>query len=273
MKSISQKIRDLRIEKGMSQKDLENIFKMARALNISVEYFDTEKCERNLLTSARKNMQSLSELYKIGRGPSSSHTIGPEKAALLFKERNPDADLFVVILYGSLAKTGKGHCTDVVLKNTFYPINCSVKFDYNDNGIEHPNTMDIYAYKNDSELDKIRVFSIGGGSILIAGENVINHQTVYKHNSFCEIAEYCKKREIRLWEYVYEREENIENFLSDIWEAMKNSIKRGLQDEGVLPGGLNVYKKAKFLYNSQHIDESSETRENRLVCSYAYAVG
>lgn len=296
MNSISKKIRVLRTDKGMSQKDLanilgisdravskwenglsmpslENIFKMAKAFNISVEYFNTEKCEQKSFSSVRKNMQSLSDLYKIGRGPSSSHTIGPEKAALLFKKRNPDADLFVVTLYGSLAKTGKGHCTDTVLENTFSPISCNVKFDYNDYDIKHPNTMDICAYKNNSQLDKIRVFSIGGGSIIIDGEKVTNPPTIYEHNSFCEIAEYCKKHEIRLWEYVYEREDNIESFLNDIWVAMKHSIKSGIADEGVLPGGLNVYKKAKFLYNSQHINESSEIRENRLVCSYAYAVG
>lgn len=296
MNSISQKIKLLRAEKGISQKELakilgisdkavskwenglsnpslENIFKMANAFHMSSEYFNVEKREQYSFSDGRRTMKSLSELYKIGRGPSSSHTIGPEKAALLFKEKHPDADLFVAVLYGSLAKTGKGHCTDTVLKNTFHPIRCNVKFDYSECNIAHPNTMDIYAYKNNLELDKIRVFSIGGGSILIDGENLVNPPTVYEHNSFCEISDYCKKHELRLWQYVYEREENIEIFLRDIWIAMKNSIKRGLEDEGVLPGGLNVYKKAKFLYNSQHINESSEIRENRLVCSYAYAIG
>lgn len=260
-------------ETGLSNPSLENIFKIAKIFDISVDFFDAATEKDYNFFDKEKNMESLTELYKIGRGPSSSHTIAPEKAALKFKDKHTDADLFVVILYGSLAKTGKGHCTDTILKKAFSPIKCDVKFNHLERDIEHPNTMDILAYKENVEIDKIRVFSIGGGSILIKGENVNPQQAVYEHSSFTEIANYCKTNNLKLWEYVFARENNIEKFLNEIWTAMKTSITSGLESEGVLPGGLNVYKKAKFLFNNQHINESAEIRENRLVCSYAYAVG
>ena len=107
-------------------------------------------------------MKSIRSIYKIGLGPSSSHTMGPEKACVLFKEKNSDADEFKAILYGSLAKTGKGHCTDSVIENTLSPIPCKVEFDYLKTDIEHPNTMDLLAYKNGEQVDFIRVFSVAG---------------------------------------------------------------------------------------------------------------
>lgn len=312
MKDLSDKIKLLRVETGLSQKELgnvlgisdravfkwengiskpslDNIFKLSSFFRVSPEYFNINNSKvtgKTVLNDSdsyvepdfdsigiKKDMESLTELYKIGRGPSSSHTIGPEKAAMEFKVKNPEADLFVVVLYGSLAKTGKGHCTESVIKKTFSPVKCEVKFDYHDQNIPHPNTMDILAYKNNVELSNVRVFSIGGGSILTEGEEDKRRSKIYEHNTFSDIALYCKKNELKLWEYVFERENEAESFLHGIWDAMKASIKNGLEDEGVLPGGLNVCKKAKILYNSQHIDESSEIRENRLVCSYAYAVG
>lgn len=218
-------------------------------------------------------MDSLKELYKIGRGPSSSHTIGPERACIIFKERNPHAKRFKAVLYGSLAKTGKGHGTDEVIKKTFYPYSCDVYFDCSEQNIPHPNTMELLAYKDNSLLNRTRVFSVGGGSIVF--ENAIGQQPpeVYSLSKFSDIAAYCKDNRIRLWEFVKQNEgKDIEEHLASVWKAMKKSIMRGLDDEGILPGGLNVVKKAKALYNSQHVDETAQTRENRVVCAYAFAV-
>ena len=221
-------------------------------------------------------MKSLTNLYRIGRGPSSSHTIGPERAALYFKQKNPDAEGFSVTLYGSLAKTGKGHMTDAVLRQTLAPVPSEIIFDFetDENSFYHPNAMDMCAFKNGEEVDKIRVYSIGGGEIAVEGTDYVAPPEVYYENSFDEIADYCREHEIRIWEYVEEKEgPQIWDYLEEVWNQMKRTIKEGLKSEGVLAGGLGVQRKAAFLYNQYHMDESSETKENRIVCSYAFAVG
>lgn len=218
-------------------------------------------------------MKSLTELYKIGRGPSSSHTMGPEKAAKLFSERNKNALSFKAVLYGSLAKTGKGHGTDVVLKKTFTkPVD--VVFDFENTHLPHPNTMDLFAFDlNGKVIDSWRVYSVGGGTIEVEGESSIEPEDVYPHHTFEQIREYCDKEEINIPQYV-ERFEGAEirTYLAEIWEAMKNAIKQGLKASGVLPGGLNTERRAKILYQQRHIDETPQTKENRLVCAYAFAV-
>ncbi len=221
-------------------------------------------------------MKSLTNLYRIGKGPSSSHTIGPERAAKFFKEKHPEADGFTVTLYGSLAKTGKGHMTDAVIRQTFAPVPSEIIFDVDadETVFYHPNAMDIHAFKDGEELEKIRVYSIGGGEIVVDGTEYVAPPEVYYENSFDEIAEYCREHDIRIWEYVERMEgPHIWDYLEEVWTQMKRTIKEGLKAEGVLAGGLNVHRKAAFLYNQYHMDESSETKENRIVCSYAFAVG
>lgn len=218
-------------------------------------------------------MKSLKELYKIGRGPSSSHTMAPEKAVMLFEKKYPEAATFRAVLFGSLAQTGKGHGTNVVIKKTFTkPVR--VVFDCDTQDIPHPNTMDLYALDIDGNtIAKWRVISVGGGAIEVEGEKSIEPDEVYPHNSFEEIEKYCEKEELTIPEYVFRFDgEDIATYLKDIWEHMKAAIKQGLKADGILPGGLNTERKAKYLYNQRHIDESPETRENRIVCSYAFAV-
>ena len=112
----------------------------------------------------KPGMASLKELYKIGAGPSSSHTIGPERACLRFREQTPQADRFGAILYGSLAKTGKGHGTDQVILKTFSPLPCQITFDPVTGDLPHPNTMELIAYREDREIARAKVFSVGGGA-------------------------------------------------------------------------------------------------------------
>ncbi|MBR3934060.1 MAG: L-serine ammonia-lyase [Clostridia bacterium] len=259
-------------EKGLSSPTSKHIVFLAKVFNVSVEYFFNNG--RDKTTPVQKEgMESLCELYKIGRGPSSSHTIGPEKACSVFKEKNKNADFFKVTLYGSLAKTGKGHCSDEVIKKTFSPVCCEVEFNYLETNLPHPNTMDIKAFKNGEQIDSTRVQSVGGGSIVFDDNDFEKPKKVYKLSHFAQIAEYCKEKNIRLWEFALENEEpNFIEYMHDVWQAMKNSIKKGLNDEGILPGGLDVRKKAKSLMESQHIDETRETHENRVVCAYAFAV-
>ncbi len=261
-------------ESGLSNPSGQNLISLAKIFNVPVEVFFENSNKKTKKEETVCGMESLTELYKIGRGPSSSHTIGPEKACMIFKQRNKDADKYKAILYGSLAKTGKGHCTDEVIRKTFSPYDCEVEFNYIFDDIPHPNTMELISYKDNVEQERIKVFSIGGGSIIFENDVARNPKGIYRLDKFSSIAKYCEEKNIRLCEYVLENEgEGFLEYMNNIWEAMKTSIKSGLSDTGELPGGLGVHKKAKSLFNSQHVDESPVTKENRIVCAYAFAVG
>ena len=217
-------------------------------------------------------MQSLKKLYKIGIGPSSSHTMGPQYAAEYVNEKYPDAAFVKVILYGSLALTGEGHGTHTALSSTLKAKN-EIVFNTELQDLPHPNTLDFIIYDNDNnEIDKVRAMSIGGGEIRIEGQPSVTAPEVYPQKNFEEIKDYCLMNHLKLSDYVakYEGEE-IFPFLKSIWERMKLTVREGLAQEGTLPGGLEVERKAKFLYAQRHMDETPETRENRLVCAYAFA--
>ena len=217
-------------------------------------------------------MKSLRHLYKIGNGPSSSHTMGPEYASHYFLRVAPDADSYKVILYGSLALTGKGHLTDVSIKEVFGDRDVEIFFNTEEKDLPHENTMDFLAYKSGDVFARRRVMSIGGGDIRVEGEKSIEPPEIYSETCFKEIEGYCLSRNIRLSDYVYEREdENIKEYLAEVWQVMKAEIQAGLTTSGILPGGLNVERVAQLLYGRRHIDESPETRQNRIVCAYAFA--
>ncbi len=218
-------------------------------------------------------MKSIKDIYKIGKGPSSSHTMGPAKAMGIFVSENPDADSYEVTLYGSLSDTGRGHGTDIAIKSMCGDKPVRIIFNSADRDIPHENTMDIRAIRRSAAGEPMRVLSVGGGDIKILGRDEFDSPDIYPESSFTEISELCKKEGIRLSDYVVMREgEEIYSFLSKIWGVMTHSIHEGLTTSGILPGGLSVERKAQHLYNQRHIDESPVTRENRLVCSYAYAV-
>ncbi|MDD4571333.1 MAG: L-serine ammonia-lyase, iron-sulfur-dependent, subunit alpha [Clostridia bacterium] len=219
-------------------------------------------------------MKSIRQIYKIGRGPSSSHTMGPEKAALIFRNENPDADSYKIILYGSLAKTGKGHRTDVAVKKVMEPIKTEIVFCMDEKfELPHPNTIDFYAYKNSVEYATMKVASVGGGDITIQGRPDYELPEIYTESTFADIAKLCKHHNMRISDYVELNEgKEIWDFLYDVWKAMDSSIYDGLATTGILPGGLDVERKAQYLFNQRHIDESDSTKENRIVCAYAFAV-
>lgn len=219
-------------------------------------------------------MKSIREIYKIGKGPSSSHTMGPERAAKLFKSEYPDADAFQVILYGSLSKTGVGHGTDRVLREVLAPLPTQIVFSAEKLTNAHPNTLDLIAWKGGAEIGRLRVESIGGGDIRMPGKQDAAGEDVYLENSFAEIADFCKWRYIHtLSEYVELNEgPEIWDFLMEVWQTMKQSIEDGLHATGILPGGLGVQKKAKILYEQELSTEVPQVRECRLICAYAFAV-
>ena len=219
-------------------------------------------------------MKSLTHLYRIGKGPSSSHSMGPERAAHLLRELFPQADAFKVVLYGSLAKTGRGHMTEKVLEESFAPLPVEIIFDTeHDDDLEHPNAMDITPFKDGAALDTKRVYSIGGGAIRLADSDYVEAPEVYPHNSFSQISHYCLQKGIRIWQYAEEMEgPELWKHMDAVWQAMKNAIKEGLAASGTLPGGLEVQRKAGYLFRQFSPSEPPETRENRIVCAYAFAV-
>lgn len=210
-------------------------------------------------------MESLRELYKIGRGPSSSHTMGPEKICQEILN-NYQGDFFEVTLYGSLSFTGLGHLTDKIIRETLKNANVIFSKELN---LEHPNTMDIAIYKDNQIIGKERYYSIGGGSILRKGDNLKEKPQVYPHKNFQEIKDYCLEKNLRLYEYVYQHEDpGFKDYLRKIWLQMKETINLGLHQEGYLPGLLEVKRKAKSLLNDQ---KNKVSIELRLLSSYAYA--
>ena len=219
-------------------------------------------------------MKSIREIYKIGIGPSSSHTMGPERAAKRFRNEHPEADAFRVILYGSLSKTGVGHGTDRVLREVLSPLPTEIVFSKEELPKSHPNTMDLIAYKDGTEIACQRFESIGGGDIRLFGESQPEGEEVYIEHSFAEIADFCKWRYIHtLSEYVELNEgPEIWDFLMEVWQAMKQAIADGLAADGVLPGGLNVQRKAKYLFEQQPAENEPALREFQLIAAYAYAV-
>ncbi len=166
-------------------------------------------------------MKSIKSIYKIGYGPSSSHTMGPSYAAVEFLKLYPQADYIKVVLFGSLAKTGKGHGTDRAISETLANIPHEIVFDFESETKVHPNTLEFTAFKENKELGKKRYYSIGGGEIQ-SDENLINtEKPIYKENKFEEIAALCKSRNIRLSDYVFENEsEDIKTYLLAVWKTM-----------------------------------------------------
>ncbi len=219
-------------------------------------------------------MKSIREIYKIGKGPSSSHTMGPERAAKHFKEQYPDADAFRVVLYGSLSKTGVGHGTDRVIRQVLSPTAAEIVFSSEDLPDCHPNTMDLFALKNGEQIGTLRIESIGGGDIRVPGQTLLDTPEVYPENSFAEIADFCKWRYIeKLSDYVELNEgEGIWDFLMEVWLTMKQTIADGLSSEGVLPGGLNVQRKAKYLREQPEDALAPGMIEFKKIAAYAYAV-
>lgn len=220
-------------------------------------------------------MKSIRDIYKIGKGPSSSHTMGPGFAAGIFKEHHKDADSFKAILYGSLAKTGVGHGTDRVLVDTFSPIPVEVVISKEDpEDLKHPNTLDLIAIKNGEEVARQRYISIGGGDIIVDGHRgpVKKEEDVYLENSFAEIKQFCAFRYVNLDEYIELSEgKEIWDFLGEVWKAMEQEVEEGLSKTGELPGPLHVQRKAKFLHEQVPQNKHAELVESQLVCSYAYA--
>ncbi len=221
----------------------------------------------SLIDERRQVMESIQSIYKIGLGPSSSHTMAIEYICLDVLKKYPKKQ-YEVILYGSLALTGKGHFTDIVIEKTLR--NVTINFDHQTH-VEHPNTMDVVVLEKGEEIDCLRYESVGGGAFRLVGEE-ISQVDCYPHHSFEEIKAYCTEHGYSLSDYVKMHEnESLLPHLRYVWQVMQETIETGLEKNGVLPGQLRVKRKAKSLYDYVVKVEDKEETDFKELMSYAYA--
>ncbi|MEE1096607.1 MAG: L-serine ammonia-lyase [Paludibacteraceae bacterium] len=216
-------------------------------------------------------MQTIREIYRIGHGPSSSHTMGPRRAAELFLERHPNAAKYQAHLYGSLSATGKGHLTDAAIIDVIP----SIEIVWHDEFLPfHPNGLRFMAWdENEQLLEEWTVYSVGGGALSEGQDDKPQESpNIYPLTTLTQIAEYCEQMGWDYWEYVehYEGKE-IWDYLREVWQVMRESIERGLDHEGVLPGELRLRRKAPSYY-IKVAGYKDNLRTRGLVFSYALAV-
>ncbi len=218
-------------------------------------------------------MKSLRELYRIGQGPSSSHTMGPRTAALRYLERHPDAVTFRVTLYGSLASTGKGHLTDYAIENVLGKERTEIVWKPDMTLPFHPNGMKYEALDaNGTASDEWTVFSVGGGALAEEGESQIDTPDIYDMDRLSDIKQWCETNGMSYWEYVEKCEgPEIWDFLEEVWHVMCAAVERGIEHEGVLPGALKLRRKAPDYY-IRALGYGANLQSRGLVFSYALAV-
>lgn len=218
-------------------------------------------------------MESLRELFKIGKGPSSSHTMGPERAATIIKKRFGENAEYVVDLYGSLSMTGKGHLTDYIIHETLGE-NCQVNF-CEETLPFHPNGMVFHIYQDGELKDDITAYSVGGGSIVWEGEDdfSMSRKNVYREKNLKEILETLDRNAYSFYDYVMEHENALfVDYLYEILDTMFDSVERGLKREGTIPGKLQLPRVAKQMYTQAINLPAGSERETLILSSYAYAV-
>ncbi len=218
-------------------------------------------------------MKSLKELFRIGYGPSSSHTMGPRVAAEKYLQKNPGAQYFRVTLYGSLAATGKGHLTDQAIYQVLGEKNTEIVWCPEIVLPFHPNGMKFEVAISDNQyVNPWVVYSVGGGALAEEGVAEDDTPDVYELDHLLDIMKWCDQRGQSYWEYVNHCEgPDIWDYLAEVWQVMKESVERGLEHEGVLPGGLNLRRKAPHYY-IKAMGYGSNLQTRGLVFAYALAV-
>ena len=219
-------------------------------------------------------MKTLKELYRIGIGPSSSHTMGPRKAAEMFLAKHPEAKSFEVTLYGSLAATGKGHMTDVAIIDTLQP-HAPTQIIWQPHFFlpYHPNGMLFKSKdKNGKVTDEWTVYSVGGGALAEEGVSTTETPDIYEMSKMTDILAWCERTGRSYWEYVQLCEDpDIWDYLHEVWKTMQEAVERGLEQEGALPGPLNLRRKAATYYIKAN-GYKDNLKSRGLVFSYALAV-
>ena len=219
-------------------------------------------------------MESLRHLFRIGIGPSSSHTMGPQSAAKIYVKRHPEATKFDVVLYGSLAATGKGHMTDVAILRVLEEQGSAViHWEPQTRLPFHPNAMRFAVQEADGSLsDEWVVYSIGGGALSEGPNDTVEYKHVYPLTTMDDIMHWCNETGCSLWEYV-ERNEGPEiwDYPAKVWQVMCESVERGINHEGVLPGPLGLQRKAPIYYTKAK-GYKANLQSSGLVYAYALAV-
>lgn len=220
-------------------------------------------------------MESIKQIYRIGHGPSSSHTMGPMRAAKMFLDRgNQLAASFRVTLYGSLAATGKGHMTDAAILEVLQPVApTTIVWEPKLFLPFHPNGMLYESFNAQGDpMDRWEIYSIGGGTLANQDFNELQTSEVYSMGTIKEIQAWCEKTGHAYWEYVDQCEDSdIWDYLAEVWEVMQAAVRRGLEAEGVLPGGLAIRRKAcDYMIRAKGFGSSIKSRG--LVYAYALAV-
>ncbi|MBR0274273.1 MAG: L-serine ammonia-lyase [Bacteroidaceae bacterium] len=219
-------------------------------------------------------MKSLRELYRIGIGPSSSHTMGPQTAATQYLQRHPEARGFEVTLYGSLAATGKGHMTDVAIERVLQPVAPThIIWEPQTFLPFHPNGMKFVCLDEAGQpYDPWTVYSVGGGA-LSEGEGTEDEGAdIYDLHTMEEIIRWCQESGRTFWEYVELCEgPEIWDYLRDVWTVMCEAVERGIDHEGVLPGPLGLQRKAPTYYTKAK-GYKANLQSDGLVYAYALAV-
>jgi len=217
-------------------------------------------------------MESIRNIYRIGYGPSSSHTMGPRTAAETFLSRYSEAASFQATLFGSLAATGKGHLTDKAINEVFSGRQLKIIWKPEIFLPRHPNGMTFEAFdENANKIGEWTAYSIGGGAV-VDDNTKTESAEVYPFTTLNEIMKWCNKHGRSYWEFVQEFEdESIMDYMNEVWKVMKEAISRGLENEGVLPGSLNLPRKASS-YNVRAASFTGTLRKRALLFSYALAV-
>ena len=238
-------------------------------------------------------MKSIKDIYKIGKGPSSSHTMGPFKAVRHYMENHPDTYGLHVTLYGSLAATGKGHLTDIAIEEAFatwrytekesletkFKRSGDVTIDWmpKENLQVHPNGMKIASVNTDGDLyDKWTYYSIGGGDIICMDSPIEteDEENIYDMTTLTDIMNWCNRTGKSYWEYVEEvegKDSGLWSHLELVWKVMQEAVERGIEEEGVLPGPLNLRRKA-LSYHVRAFGQGDTFKTRGLVFAYALAV-
>lgn len=217
-------------------------------------------------------MKSIKEIYKVGPGPSSTHTLAVERACLLYQKHFPKANSFKVTLFKSLALTAEGHHTKEIITKSFFPKNVEIVLNSNDWKHDYATALEILGYdKDNNQLQQWDVASTGGGSIKIIGNDFGFEDDVYPHKNFDEVIAYVRDKKINLFDYVLEFEPDIELYMDEIVLQMLKTVAAGLKKEGLLPGRLKVLRVAKdLLIKSKNIEDKTERTRLSLI-AYAYA--
>ena len=214
-------------------------------------------------------MESLKELYRVGPGPSSSHTLAIQHACLYFMRQYPDTQKHVVDLYGSLSLTGKGHRTDKIIIETFEKHGKEVVVNFKDDwNVKHPNTLVISVVDSDISMT---IYSVGGGAIRVEGVTQVVNPYVYPQQSYSDIVSFCKERNLNLYEYVLHYEPDIDGFLAEIVDQMLETVDKGLHTTGMLPGLLKMSRVASEIYEKANMAIDPSEKKTLLLTAYAYA--